>query len=58
METEMTELLSEISEAVGGLSDLRYGRFSKSGGASDQISEEVLATLRRLEAACEDVVEK
>lgn len=51
----MKDLLTEISEAVGSLSDLRYGRFSKAGAAGEEISEEVLATLKRLEAACEDV---
>jgi centromere-localized protein 2 len=51
MESEIQDTLSEVQDAIGELSDLRYGSFSKSasGGA---ISEEVLATLKRLEAAC------
>ncbi|KAF2190567.1 hypothetical protein K469DRAFT_559231 [Zopfia rhizophila CBS 207.26] len=52
MEAEIKEVLSEVSEAVGELSDLRYGRFTKSTGAEDDIVDEVLSTLRRLEAAC------
>jgi centromere-localized protein 2 len=51
MEVEIEKALSEVQEAVGELSDLRYGSFAKSVGGGD-ISEEVLATLKRLEAAC------
>lgn len=53
MEDELQGALSEVREAVGELSDLRYGSFPKSVGSGD-ISEEVLATLKRLEAACEN----
>jgi centromere-localized protein 2 len=51
METELQDALSEVQEAVGELSDLRYGSFSRSTTGED-ISEEVIATLKRLEAAC------
>ena len=57
IETEMSGLLSEITEVVGSLSDLRYGRFTKSSGASDDITEEVLSTLKRLESACNELEE-
>lgn len=51
MEEEVQNALGEIQDVVGELSDLRYGTFPKSVGGGD-ISEEVLATLKRLEAAC------
>jgi centromere-localized protein 2 len=51
MEAELEGALSEVQDAVGELSDLRYGTFPKSVGGGD-ISEEVLATLKRLEAVC------
>ena len=51
MEHELQDALFEVQEAVGELSDLRYGSFSKSATGED-ISEEVIATLKRLEAAC------
>ncbi|KAF2199602.1 hypothetical protein GQ43DRAFT_375834 [Delitschia confertaspora ATCC 74209] len=54
IEAETEGLLSELAEAVGALSDLRYGRFSKPAGSSDELTEEVLSTLRRLESACEE----
>jgi centromere-localized protein 2 len=40
-----------VHEAVGALSDLRYGRFAPSATGED-IGDEVLATLKQLEAAC------
>jgi centromere-localized protein 2 len=43
--------LTEVQDAVGALSDLRHGRFAPSGGGED-LGEEVLATLKRLEAVC------
>ena len=43
--------LIEIKDVVGALSDLRQGRFAQQAGGGD-IGEEVLATLKRLEAAC------
>ncbi|KAF2658366.1 hypothetical protein K491DRAFT_713541 [Lophiostoma macrostomum CBS 122681] len=51
MEREIQSALSEVQDAVGELSDLRYGSFSKPATGED-ISEEVIATLKRLEAAC------
>ncbi|ORY11654.1 Cnl2/NKP2 family protein-domain-containing protein [Clohesyomyces aquaticus] len=51
LEVELQRVLEDVQEAVGGLSDLRYGHFPKSTGA-DELGDELLATLRRLEAAC------
>jgi centromere-localized protein 2 len=36
---------------VGALSDLRHGRFAQPASGED-LGEEVLATLKRLEAVC------
>lgn len=52
MEAEIRDSLSEMQEAVGELSDLRHGSFKSVGNGS--VGEEVLATLKRLEAACVD----
>lgn len=51
MEEESRLALREVQEAVGGLSDLRHGRFAPVASGED-IGEEVLATLKRLEAVC------
>ncbi|KAH6618990.1 Cnl2/NKP2 family protein-domain-containing protein [Boeremia exigua] len=53
MEEENRRALAEVQEAVGALSDLRHGRFVQSASGED-IGEEVLAALRRLEAVCAD----
>ncbi|KAF2803985.1 uncharacterized protein BDZ99DRAFT_398880 [Mytilinidion resinicola] len=53
MEAESDALLAEIQTSVGDLSDLRYGRFTKTPGAREDISEDVLVTLKRLVAACD-----
>lgn len=51
MESELEVALSNIQETIGELSDLRYGNLPRPAG-QDNISEEVLATLKRLEAVC------
>jgi centromere-localized protein 2 len=51
MEVESQKTLAEVQEAVGALSDLRHGRFAQSASGED-IGEEVLSTLKRLEAVC------
>jgi centromere-localized protein 2 len=43
--------LTEVQDVVGALSDLRHGRFAPSAGGED-LHEEVLGTLKRLEAVC------
>lgn len=51
MERENEQALAEVQEAVGALSDLRHGRFAQSASGED-IGEEVLAAIQRLEAVC------
>ncbi|KAF2866094.1 Cnl2/NKP2 family protein-domain-containing protein [Massariosphaeria phaeospora] len=53
MEVESQRTLVEVQETIGALSDLRHGRFAQPASGED-IGEEVLATLKRLEAACTD----
>ncbi|KAH9875106.1 hypothetical protein J1614_004594 [Plenodomus biglobosus] len=53
MEEENAKALNEVRELVGALSDLRHGRFAQTV-TGDDLGEEVLATLRRLEAVCAD----
>ncbi|KAF2036123.1 hypothetical protein EK21DRAFT_96102 [Setomelanomma holmii] len=51
IEDENARALTEVQEVVGALSDLRHGRFAQPASGED-LGEEVLATLRRLEAVC------
>ncbi|KAL6703312.1 hypothetical protein ACN47E_010019 [Coniothyrium glycines] len=51
MEEESRTALRDVQDAVGALSDLRQGRFAQSTGG-EELGEEVLATLRRLDAIC------
>ncbi|OCK83232.1 hypothetical protein K432DRAFT_190928 [Lepidopterella palustris CBS 459.81] len=48
MEAEAESLLAEITTAVGDLSDLRYGRFTR-----DDIGEDVIGAIKRLNSVCE-----
>ncbi|KAK7425271.1 hypothetical protein QQZ08_008292 [Neonectria magnoliae] len=45
---EEAALLESIKQTVGGLSDLRYGKF-----ANSEIREEIIDGLKNVEAACE-----
>jgi len=49
LDEEAQALLDEMNGAVGGLSDLRYGRL-----ANDRLREQILEGLRRLETSCEN----
>ena len=51
MKEENQRALAEVQEAVGALSDLRSGRFAQPASGED-LGEEVMATLKRLEADC------
>lgn len=53
MEEQSHNTLAEIQEVIGALSDLRHGWFAQTASGED-IGEEVLATLKRLEAVCLD----
>jgi centromere-localized protein 2 len=48
LEEEAEMMLNEMRSTIGGLSDLRYGRL-----ANEQLPEQVLEGLERLENACE-----
>jgi len=49
LDEETETLLEEMRNTVGGLSDLRYGRFE-----NGQLREQVLEGLERLEKSCEN----
>lgn len=51
IEEENARALTEVQDVVGALSDLRSGRFTQSA-SGEELGEEVLATLKRLEAVC------
>ena len=53
LQQEESEALREVREVIDALSDLRRGRFAQTAGAED-IGDEVLATLKRLETVCAD----
>lgn len=48
LEREEAELLQEIKQTVGGMSDLRYGRFSNS-----QLGKQVIDGLQAVQETCE-----
>ena len=49
---EAQRALEEIRATVGGLSDLRYGKFNNQAGSNKTVVNEVTEGLRRLEEAC------
>ena len=54
IEDDNARALADVQEVVGALSDLRHGRFAQPASGED-LGEEVLATLRRLETVCANV---
>jgi len=48
LEREEAELLQEIKQTVGGMSDLRYGKFS-----NGQLGQQVADGLRMVRDTCE-----
>ncbi|KAI4613490.1 uncharacterized protein J4E87_009791 [Alternaria ethzedia] len=52
IEQENRRALAEVKDVVGALSELRHGRFAPSS-SGENIGEEVMATLKRLEAVCD-----
>lgn len=55
MEQENDNALQEVKEIIDALSDLRRGKFAQTADGGN-IGDEVLATLKRLEAVCADPV--
>jgi centromere-localized protein 2 len=53
MEAEAESLLAEISTTIGGLSDLRYGRFTRASGLGEDLGQDVLGAIKRLNLACD-----
>jgi centromere-localized protein 2 len=54
LERDASDILSELSDTVGGLSDLRYGKFAKASGSAEEFGPEVLQGIKRLQEVCED----
>lgn len=48
LQEEEAALLESVKQTIGGLSDLRYGRF-----ANGQLRDEVIDGLKSVEAACD-----
>ena len=53
IEVEAESLLAEISTAIGDLNDLRYGRFTRAGGLGEDLGQDVLVAVKRLNLACD-----
>ncbi|KAF1977875.1 hypothetical protein BU23DRAFT_577814 [Bimuria novae-zelandiae CBS 107.79] len=53
LEQEQDDALREVREVIDALSDLRRGKFAQTV-SGENIGEEVLATLKRLETVCAD----
>jgi centromere-localized protein 2 len=49
LQEDEAALLDSVQQTIGALSDLRYGKFS-----NGQISDEVIDSLKNVEAACEN----
>jgi centromere-localized protein 2 len=50
LERDSQGLLGELQTTIGDLSDLRYGRFSKTPGTSDgDLASEVMESLQRIQ---------
>jgi centromere-localized protein 2 len=52
LEQESAMLLRESQTIIGGLSDLRYGRFDPSGRPGELHSNAAMEGLQRLQEAC------
>lgn len=48
LETRLAELKKECEERVGGLSDLRYGKFNNSAATGESVEKEVVSNLEAL----------
>ncbi|KEF57601.1 uncharacterized protein A1O9_05519 [Exophiala aquamarina CBS 119918] len=53
LEGRLAELQKECEERVGGLSDLRYGKFNNSAATGESIEKEVVGNLEALKDALE-----
>lgn len=51
-EAEVKIMRDNMQSTIGGLSDLRYGRFSKPISSDGELRDEVLDGLNRLEETC------
>ncbi len=51
-EAEFEMMKEDMESTVGGLSDLRYGRFGKPIGSDGELRDEVLDGLKRLDETC------
>jgi centromere-localized protein 2 len=55
VEDDNASAMAEVEDVVGALSDLRHGRFAQPASGED-LGEEVLATLKRLDSVCTNAV--
>ena len=55
-ETRANALFEDIQSTVGDLSDLRYGKFTRSSGSKSDLKTEVLESLQALEDLCRAAV--
>ena len=51
-EAEIKSIKEDVESTIGGLSDLRYGRFSNPIGSGSELRDEVLEGLERLDEIC------
>ena len=52
LESQRRAVLEDLEDTVGGLSDLRYGKFSQPIGEKNHVRTDVLQGLQGLEEAC------
>jgi centromere-localized protein 2 len=54
IDQETAEILEELNTTVGDLSDLRYGKFAKTTGSTDEFGKEVAQSVKRLQKVCDE----
>ncbi|KAF3481332.1 uncharacterized protein GIQ15_04091 [Arthroderma uncinatum] len=56
-DAETSELASQITAAVGELSDLRYGKLNTPPGVENTLRDDIIMGLKRLEENCNNVAQ-
>lgn len=54
LEEETKKMLEDMQNTVGDLSDLRYGRFTKTPGSTEEFGEEMIHNIKRLQEVCDN----
>ena len=53
IQEEVAAILASLKTSVGDLSDLRYGKFAKKPGSTEEFGDEVIQGIRRVQEVCD-----